>query len=210
MEDKSPYIVGICGPSGAGKTFLLQQIAQRFLPEQISIISQDLYYRDDAELVKDSDGMINYDHPDAMDLERLVGDIQHLIKGHIIEVEQYFYTPSSALPSKIQFIPAPLILVEGIFTLYHPPLYDLLSLKIFVEAPEQVRLERRIRRDQEERGYSRSEILKTYEKYVAPMYKQFVEPYKGKSDLIIPNHSDISKAVEVITQHLENAVQKNC
>ena len=206
MANKAPYIVGICGPSGAGKTFLLQQLAQHFLPDQLTIISQDNYYHKDTDLQPDEEGLINYDHPQSVDLERLTSDIRLLEQGHMIEIPQYYYTPTENTQPTLYFHPAPLIIVEGIFTLYHPPLYDLLSLKIFVEAPEEIRLDRRIRRDQAERGYTRSQILKTYAKYVLPMYKEFVEPCKGKSDLIIPNHRDISKAVEVVEQHLKNAL----
>lgn len=206
MASEAPYIVGICGPSGAGKTYLLQRLAQRFKPDQLSIISQDNYYREDSELEPDNEGLINYDHPQAVDLARLTSDILALKEGKSVEISKYSYTPTDHIQPTLSFRPAPLLLVEGIFTLYYPPLYELLSLKIFIEAPEQVRLDRRIRRDQEERGYSLPHILKNYEKYVVPMYKEFIEPCKGKSDLIIPNHQDISKAIDVIATHLESAL----
>ncbi|MEM6630622.1 MAG: uridine kinase [Bacteroidota bacterium] len=211
MTAKSPYIVGIGGGSGSGKTYLLNQLAQRFSPDLLSIISQDNYYKSesDCEFLRDEEGVINYDHPDSVDLDRLVEDIVKLQAGVSIQVKEYIFHASNKEAQTLTFHPTPLILVEGIFTLCHPPLTNLFSLTLFLDAMEEVRLERRLTRDLRERGYDRTQIMEMYEKYVSPMYQQFVEPMKLESDLIIPNNKDMGKAVEVITHHLEKAVGKN-
>ena len=211
MIKELPYIVGIGGGSGSGKTHLLNQLAGRFPAEALSIISQDNYYKpeSDCEPLRDETGNINYDHPDSVDLDRLVADLKDLQAGKTIQVHEYLFEAKDRKAQTLTYNPTPLILVEGIFTLCHPPLIRLFSLTIFLDAHEEVRLERRINRDLRERGYDRAQILEMYEKFVAPMYQQFVEPLKFESDIIIPNNEDMSKAIEVITHHLEKAVGKN-
>ena len=211
MAKKLPYIVGVGGGSGSGKTHLLKQIAKRFPSEVLSIISQDNYYKSEAdcESLRDESGNINYDHPDSVDLDRLVADLKSLREGKSIQVQEYIFEALDRQAKTLIFQPTPLILVEGIFTLLHPPLTRLFALKIFLDAHEEIRLERRLKRDLKERGYDLGQIREMYEKYVSPMYQQYVEPLKFESDLIIPNNKDMAKAIEVISHHLERAVGKN-
>ena len=99
--------------------------------------------------------------------------------------------------------PSPIIIVEGLFIFHHPALAKLIDLKVFVDAHEHIRLARRLRRDAMERGYSFESVLRDWERFVAPMYQQFIEPTKYNCDLIIPNHTHMYKAVQVLMNHLE-------
>ena len=75
------------------------------------------------------------------------------------------------------------VVVEGIFT-FHEPLRELGDLKIFIDTPTEIRVARRMLRD-EEKGRSEIDTLSwsiTVEKY----HREHVEPMKQFADLIIP------------------------
>jgi len=198
-----PYVIGICGGSASGKTFLLRQLMGAFPTDELTLISQDNYYRSRADLPKDAEGLINFDHPSAVDLDKLVEDVGTLQKGQAVELQEYTFNNPNQMPKTIVMKPAALMIVEGLFVLQHEALAQQLNLKIFVDAEEHIRLSRRLKRDIAERGYDMQSVLRDYERFVAPMYKQHILPSKAKADLIIPNNKHMYKAVQVILNHLK-------
>lgn len=200
-----PYIVGICGGSGSGKTFLLRKLLATFSDQQCALISQDNYYKPKNRQILDEDGLINFDHPDSLDLDKFVADIQRLMAGETIEIEEYTFNNEHRKPQIFTYKPTPIIIVEGILIYHKKELADLMDLKIFVDAEEHIRLSRRILRDEKERNYSYVETIRDYNKFVAPMYTEFVEPTKKYCDIIINNHHhhDMRVPSEVITHHLQ-------
>ncbi len=203
-----PYIVGICGGSGSGKTYLLNQL-MKLLPEnQATLISQDNYYKPLEELPTNEDGLVNFDHPDSVNMDLLVKDLHLLAQGTTVNLLEYTFNNPNATPKPITYHPAPLIIVEGMFVFHYAPLADDIALKVFIEAEEHIKLLRRLKRDAEERGYSFEVVLRDYERFVAPMYQRFVEPTKKTSDLIIPNNDDIDKAIQVLINHLTQVLRE--
>ena len=199
---KRPYIVGICGGSGSGKTFVLRKLMEALPAEHITLISQDNYYKEKAEQVQLPDGLVNYDHPESLDLDGYRRDIISLQSGKSIEVVEYtFEVPRP--PQTFIFHPRPLIILEGLFIYHVPELGNLVDLKIYVDAEEHIKISRRLRRDIIERDYSMEETLRDYERFVAPMYKEYIAPQRMLADLIIPNNVHIEKAVEVLADHLK-------
>ncbi|MEL6654628.1 MAG: AAA family ATPase, partial [Bacteroidota bacterium] len=146
-----PYIVGICGASASGKSYLLQEMVRRLPGQQISLISQDNYYKKLEEQHRDEDGHVNFDHPDSIHLDELLADLPRLIKGETISRMEYTFNNPAVTPKMIQVEPANIIIVEGLFIYYLEAMRRLMDLKLFVEADEHIRLERRLRRDYEER-----------------------------------------------------------
>lgn len=199
----TPYMVGICGGSGSGKTFLLHQLSHHFAEKDITFISQDNYYKPLEEQAKLDGGLVNFDHPTAMDHGRLARDLQHLIHGERVHLTEYTFNNPEVTPRQLTYRPAPLIVIEGLHVLHHPPVRQLIDLKIFVDADDHIKLARRLRRDLSERGYSHDSVLRDYEKFAAPMFKKYVEPLKMECDLIIPNNVHMYKAVQVLCHHLE-------
>ncbi len=202
MSNK-PYLVGICGGSGSGKTFLLDQILHHWPLASITLVSQDNYYLPLEAQRKEADGLTNFDHPDSVDLHRLETDVRELMQGHPVRIQEYTFNNPLATAATIVMKPAPIIIVEGLFIYHRQSLSKLIDLKVFVEAHEHIRLARRLRRDDSERGYSSESVLRDWERFVAPMYRQFIEPTKYDCDLIIPNHSHMYRAVQVLLHHLE-------
>lgn len=200
------YIIGICGGSASGKTYLLDRILSRFPQEKCTLISLDNYYKPREEQIKDEEGLVNYDHPDSLDLDRFVSDVKELISGKSIEVKEYTFNNPNIIPKTFTYHPTPLIILEGIFVFHKPELNNLMNLKLFVEADEHIRFSRRLMRDVHERNYSFDETIRDYNKFVAPMYAQFVAPTQKQCDFIIPNNHNMNTAIEVIITYLNSIV----
>ena len=201
-----PYIIGICGGSASGKTFLLRQLLSQLPEEAVTLISQDNYYKPLEAQIRDEEGLVNFDHPESVNLDRLLADVKALMRGETFEIEEYTFNNPKIQPRLIPMRPAPLMILEGLFVFYRADLAQTIDLKIFVDADEHVRLSRRLRRDHKERGYSYESVLRDYEKFVAPMYHQYVYPTRQRCDFIIPNNKHMYKAIQVLVSHLRTVL----
>lgn len=198
-----PYFVGISGGSGSGKTTLLKRIVERFNQEALTLISQDNYYISLADLPRDLKGEVNFDDPSALDLDALAVDMEKLQRGESFELEEYTFNNPSRVPKILRFAPAPIVVIEGLFVFNNPIVNEILDLKVFVDTSEHLRLSRRIRRDAAERGYGLEDVLAYYEKFVVPMYRQHIEPFRAECDLVIPNDRHMERATSVLIDHLD-------
>ena len=198
-----PYFIGISGGSGSGKTTLLRRIVERFGDDALTLISQDNYYISLEHLPRDLKGEVNFDHPSALDLDALSRDIELLRNGQAFDLLEYTFNNPAIVPKLLHFAPAPIVVIEGLFVFNHPAVNAALDLKVFVDTSEHLRLSRRIRRDAAERGYGLEDVLAYYEKFVVPMYRQHIEPFRAECDLIIPNDRHMEHATEVLIDHLE-------
>lgn len=201
------YTIGITGGSGSGKTYLIENLSNQFKPEEICLISQDNYYRTREEQVTDEKGVKNFDLPNAIDHERFYTDLMKLKSGKEVEKLEYTFNNPNATPKTIVLKPAPIIIVEGIFVQYFNEIENELDLKIFLEAKDHVKLSRRIRRDNEQRGYDLDDVLYRYQYHVMPVYEKYIEPLKHSSDLVIPNNSHFDRAIEVLVLSLKARLQ---
>jgi uridine kinase len=202
MPGPKPYIIGICGGSASGKTFLLNQLLNQFTEEQVTLVSQDNYYRPLEDQHRDEEGLVNFDHPDSVDLDKLHADLKALMEGKTLHIKEYTFNNPKIHARTLELRPNPIIILEGLFVYYRQDLAQLIDLKVFVEADEHVKLTRRLRRDHTERGYTIESILRDYDKFVAPMYHRFVAPSKQIADLIVLNNRRMYKAIQVLIHHL--------
>jgi uridine kinase len=196
------YCVGISGGSASGKTYLLEQLVASFQPAEITLVSQDNYYKELEEQERDEAGNVNFDHPSAVRLDTLARDIRRLKSGESVQVLEYHFNNPNKERHLLTYEPAALLVIEGLFVFYHPEVARELDLKVFVEAQEHIKLVRRIRRDFNDRGYAVDSILQQYEEYTMPMYQQFVAPYREESDLVLLNNSHFNKGIDVLVHHL--------
>lgn len=181
---------------------------QAFGSGEITLISQDNYYKSLDEQRREDDGDVNFDHPDSVQLDRLHADLMRIHAGETVGLWEYTFNNPRLTPKWIEYKPAPVVIVEGIFALLHPDIQAMYDLKIFIEADEHVRLARRLMRDVKERAYSFETTLNMYRKFTAPMYRQYVEPARFHCDLIIPNNHHMGRATEVVIGHLRNILNK--
>jgi uridine kinase len=200
---KKPFTIGITGGSGSGKTYLIENLSSRFTPGEVCLISQDNYYRLRDQQLTDENGVKNFDLPTAIDHEHFHRDLLQLKKGERISKIEYTFNNPNATPKTIDLEPAPILIVEGIFVQYFKEIECELDLKIFIEAKDHVKLSRRIRRDNEQRGYDLDDVLYRYQYHVMPVYEKYIEPLKHNSDLVIPNNSHLDRAIEVLVLSLK-------
>lgn len=201
---KKPFVVGITGGSGSGKTHFLYRLMANFAKEEICLISQDNYYKNISEQQKDFMGIENFDMPTSFHRQNFHHDLLKLIQGESVELTEYTFNNSGTVPKTISLKSAPIIVVEGLFTMYYEEIKPLLDLKLFVEAPDFLMMKRRILRDGKERGYDMDDVLHRYEHHVMPTYRKYILPMRYEADFIIPNESDFERALEVITAHLKS------
>ena len=201
---QKPYIVGVTGGSGSGKTHFLNKLLNSFSADESCLISQDNYYRPRHEQPLDENGVHNFDLPESIDFIQYVQDIMALREGRTVTRQEYTFNNPNIVPKMFTFKPLPIIVVEGIFVLYNSEIARLTDLKLFIEAKDYIKIKRRIIRDNQERGYGLEDVLYRYEKHVMPTYEKYIEPYKNDADFIIPNNRNFDRALEVITGFLRS------
>ena len=180
-------IIGIYGGTGSGKTTIVNMIASHFSSNDIEIISQDSYYKDNSDISYEDRCKLNFDHPDAIDFNLLHKHIKNLRKGETVEQPIYDFKIHNRLKKTIQIKPKKILILEGILIMFHAEIRSIFDLKIYINANSKTRMERRIKRDIAERGRSRDEVLKRYIETLKPMHEKFIEPTKIYANYIIEN-----------------------
>jgi uridine kinase len=179
------------------------------LPEgSISIISQDNYYKPKAEQERDENGEVNFDLPTSIDKDTFFQDIKLLIEGKSVSFQEYTFNNDNQQPKKVIIEPAPILVVEGLFVFHYPEIRHLLDLRVYLDVREELKLERRIKRDRDERGYPESVVRYQWENHVLPSFKKFLKPYRDDSHLIITNNITFDKGLTVLTDHLSYRTEK--
>ncbi len=197
-----PYVVGITGCSGSGKTYLLNRLVKNFSSSEMVVLSMDNHYKPIDQQVRDENNVVNFDLPESIDQAKLEADLENLVNGNQIELTEYTFNVHDVAPKKLILKPAPIIVMEGIFTMHYEGLKNLLDLKIFVDASEETMLNRRIERDGRERGYHDRSVKYRFEHHVLPSYRSFVQPYRAEADILVNNETDFEKDLEHITRLL--------
>ncbi len=205
----SPFIVGITGASGSGKTSFLNSLLEYFEAHEVCLVSQDNYYKPREQQQKDAQGIINFDTPQAIDMDSYVRDVERLRKGEEVRFMEYTFNNPEKTPKEICLLTAPIILVEGLFIFQDVRFKSLFDLKVFIDVEDHIRLKRRIMRDNEERGYDLTDVLYRYEHHVFPAYQQFIAPHKYESDIVIPNNHQYQKGLAVLVAFLKAQLSNN-
>jgi len=207
MANPDLYIVGICGGSGSGKTSFIKDLAKVLPPGAVSIITQDNYYKPLEAQHRDDNGEVNFDLPTAIDRDGLHEDISNLLNGRSIFRSEYTFNNNGKEAELIEVHPTPVLIVEGLFVLHFEELSERMDLKVFLDVPEQTKLERRVKRDAEERGYSKETVLYQWENHVMPSFRQYLEPYSKECDLIISNRTSYDRGLLVLRDHIKSKLR---
>ena len=198
----TPFLIGIAGGTGSGKTTVANAIVKRVGEERIAILSHDSYYRDFVDLPKDILDRQNFDHPDSLESELLVRHLKALKQGMVVETPIYDFKVHCRAAESRRVEPRKVILVDGILIFAEPELRKLFDVKIYVDTDADIRLIRRLKRDIAERGRSVESVVTQYESTVRPMHMEFVEPSKRYADLIIPEGGENTVALDFLFARL--------
>ena len=187
-------VIGLAGGSGSGKTTVVRRIVESLGGTHVTVLDHDRYYRDHPELRLEERAALNYDHPDSLETGLMVEHVQALKAGRGVDAPVYDFTRHARSAATKRFEPRTALIVEGILVFADKRLRDLMDIKIFVDADDDIRFIRRLARDTSDRGRTMQSVVDQYLATVKPMHLEFVEPTKRYADVIIPQggHNDVA------------------
>ena len=197
-------LVGIAGGSCSGKTTLAKNLLVEF-PDSSGLLAFDDYYHDLSEMPASARSRVNYDHPDSLDTHLFVTHLEALSKGISVEVPIYDFATHTRPGGTHQLQPADVVIVDGELLLALPECREFLDLTVFVDAPEESRLERRLERDVFERGRDEAGVRSQFTTSVSPMHQLLVEPSQQYADLVVSHPFQIDEATQLVCDRIEAA-----
>ncbi len=198
-----PLIIGIAGGTGSGKSTVARKVAEALPQASVAFLEMDAYYRDYRHLTLEQLHQVNWDHPDAFDIELLTAHLALLAEGRRVDTPVYEFASHARSVHTRPIEPADVVVIDGILLLSDPVVRHWCDVKVFVDADADIRLIRRIRRDTAVRGRSLESVLDQYLRTVQPMHLQFVEPSKRYADVIVPRGGSNVVAIEMIVAQIQ-------
>lgn len=184
-------VLGICGGSGSGKSTLATACATHFADGDVAVLPFDSYYRDLRHLSHEDRRALNFDHPDALDVDLYGDHIDALRRGEPVGVPVYDFANHTRTGETVMVAPAPLVVAEGILLLSVTSIATRLDYSVFLDVPEDVRFERRLARDTVERGRHEGDVRQQFFESVAPMHDEFVQPNGRRADAVEAHPWDV-------------------
>ena len=212
MNSKDCVVIAIAGASASGKSLIANTIFDELCAElgtdQIGIISEDAYYKDQSHLSMDQRILTNYDHPKAFDHDLLCEHLKALKNNQSVEIPSYSYTEHTRMVETSRLTPKKIIILEGILLLTDANVRAQLDASIFIDTPLDICLMRRLKRDIEERGRSMESVIEQYTTTVRPMFLQFIDPSKQHADLIVPRGGKNRIATDMLKSRIRYLLSK--
>ena len=198
-DSRDPFIIGIAGGSGSGKTVLSRAILDHAGADRVVLIPHDNYYKDRSQIPFEERRKINYDVPEALDNRLLIMHLESLRSGKSVEMPVYDFKTNIRTTKRILVTPKRLIVVEGILVLAEESLRRAFDLKIFVDTAPDIRFIRRLQRDVQERGHTMESVIQQYLQKARPMHYQYVEPSRSYADYVVSgDSSDMHRTIAEI------------
>ena len=197
-------VIGIAGGTGSGKTTVVRKIIESLPADEVVVMPQDSYYKDNAHIPLEERLKMNYDEPASIEWTLLTEHIKRLKEGEDVEMPTYDFITCSRLKETVHLRPKEVIVVEGILVLTDKELRDMLDIKVFVDADADERLIRVIKRDCVERGRTPQMVIDRYQETLKPMHELYIEPSKRYADLIIPQGGGNNVAIKLLTDYIRS------
>lgn len=198
-----PYLLGVAGGSGSGKTFFARALRQQLGAHACELVYQDNFYIDQSAKFDRDGGAVNFDHPDAIDFARLAACLRELREGRATEIPVYDFVTHSRAPAGLLVQPRPIVLVDGILIFHAAEVRDLFDERVFFDTPEEIRYQRRLERDVKERGRKPEGVRAQFLGQVKPMHDQFVEPSKRFAGRVVCDQGDFTVALRDASERLQ-------
>ncbi len=197
-------VIGIAGGTGSGKTTVVRKIIESLPKDEVAVMPQDCYYKDNAHIPLEERLKMNYDEPASIEWSLLCSQLQALKEGKTVDMPTYDFLTCSRLDETVKLYPRDVVVVEGILVLTDKHLRDMMDVKVFVDADADERLIRVIRRDCIERGRTPQMVIDRYEETLKPMHELYIEPSKRYADLIVPQGGNNKVAVKLLTDYIRS------
>lgn len=201
-------IIGIAGGTGSGKTTVVRRIVDSLPADEVAVISQDCYYKDNHHIPLEVRRGMNYDEPDSIEWDLLVKHLKVLKSGKSIDMPTYDFLTCARMPETVKIRPHKVVVVEGILVLTDPSLRDMMDVKVYVDADADDRLIRVISRDCLERGRTPQMVIDRYQSMLKPMHELYIEPCKKYADLIVPQGGHNHVAIKLLTDYIRSLLSK--
>ncbi|MGE3263032.1 MAG: uridine kinase [Bacteriovoracia bacterium] len=201
-KPSKPFLLGVAGGSGSGKTFFARALRERLGPHACEIIYQDNFYFDQSKRFDFDGGSVNFDHPDAIDFARLALSLRTLKSGQATEIPIYDFKTHSRSPSTLRVEPLRVIVTDGILIFHSSEVRALFDELVFFDTPEELRFMRRLERDVAERGRTPEGVKNQFYKQVKPMHDQFVAPSKEFAHHVVMDIGGCDQALESYCERL--------
>jgi len=199
-------MIGIAGGTGSGKTTVARRVAAALADSSVAFVEMDSYYRNFVGKSMKELHHVNWDHPDAFDIDLFVQHLDAMSTGETIEKPMYDYTVHARKSETVCITGVDVVVVDGILLFTDERVRQRLDVKVFVDADADIRLVRRIKRDMAVRGRPLDEILEQYVNTVRPMHLQFIEPSKRWADVIVPRGGHNTVAIEMIVAKIRQRI----
>ena len=195
-----PLLIGIAGCSGSGKTTLAQELATQL---DATLFPLDWYYRDLSQFPLDDRHKQNFDHPDSLESELIIEHVRALHEGRAIQRPRYDFSKHTRVPDVFdEIVPAGVVIVEGILALHYPELVEAFDFSVYVHAPHELCLTRRIYRDMRERGRTEESVRAQFEATAKPMADMFVLPSQARATITVEGTEALDWSVERVLRAL--------
>lgn len=202
MIRTKPYLVGIVGGSGSGKTSFLRDLLARLPQEKCAVVSLDNYYRPIGEQQLDANGRPNFDLPTAIHRDHFHDDLCKLLAGESVTRTEYTFNHREKQGRLVTIEPAAVILLEGLFLFHYEEIHALIDLRVFLDAREELCKQRRLQRDLSERGYPHEHVEYQWDNHVLPAYRSFILPHRDEAHVLVANHDGYEAGLEVVTHQV--------
>jgi uridine kinase len=212
MNSQQCVIIAIAGASASGKSLIAKTIFEELCRDlgtnQIGVINEDAYYRDQSHLTMEDRVKTNYDHPKALDHQLLAAHLTQLKQGEAVNIPCYSYTEHTRTSETLTMQPKKVIIVEGILLLTDPNLRELMDASVFMDTPLDICFLRRLTRDVAERGRTMESVISQYKRTVRPMFLQFIDPSKQYADIIVPRGGKNRIATDILKARIQHLLAK--
>lgn len=197
-------VIGIAGGTGSGKTTVVKKIIESLPKDEVAVLPQDSYYKNNSHIPLEERLKMNYDEPASIEWPLLCKHLMALKNGETIQMPTYDFITCSRLEETVTVHPREVVVVEGILVLTDKPLRDMMDVKVFVDADADERLIRVILRDCVERNRTPQMVIDRYRDMLKPMHELYIEPSKRYADLIVPQGGNNNVAIKLLTDYIRS------
>ncbi len=197
-------VIGIAGGTGSGKTTVVKKIIESLPKDEVAVLPQDSYYKNNSHIPLEERLKMNYDEPASIEWPLLCQHLMALKNGETIQMPTYDFITCSRLKETVTVHPREVVVVEGILVLTDKTLRDMMDVKVFVDADADERLIRVILRDCVERNRTPQMVIDRYRDMLKPMHELYIEPSKRYADLIVPQGGNNNVAIKLLTDYIRS------